>query len=425
VGDNFDGLLQADSFFVDPYPAYSVLRLNAPVYWSEAWGGWVLTRYADVASVLRDAHHFSSAGRISYLLAQLDPGIRRQVEDLERHYRVGIAHVDPPDHTRLRALLTPFFTPRKLVRLQAVIERVVDTLLDRAAERVAAHGSRDAMLDIVEEIAYPLPAIIVLELIGAPAADRDHFRRWALAVNNLFAEGGRVTQASVMTAQSALAEMREYVLRLAAERSRAPRDDVISALVAEQRSGGRLNEAELVSTCVTLFVAGHETTTNLIGNSMIALLLQPEKMAQLRTQPELMRGAVEEFLRYDTPVQRGWRIAAQDVEIDGQPIRSGALVLPMLGAANRDPARFAEPDLLDFHRFSMQGARHEAEARHLGFGYGIHFCIGAPLARLEVPAALSGLLRRFPHMRLEPTTRLRWRRDIALRGVESLPVYVS
>lgn len=405
-----DTLLTDPSFFANPYPAYARLREEAPVCWSEAWGGWVLTRYADVVAAFQDVRRFSSAGRIAYLLESLPPEERSRFDDVQAHYRAGVAHVDPPDHTRLRALLTPFFTPRRLAALVPRIEQVTARLL------AGLEGQPTA--DLIAGLAYPLPAAVVLELIGAPEADRDLFRNWALGVNALFAAGGRTAAAAVAQAQASLAEMRAYIAELAAARRRAPREDVVSVLAA-RCAAGDLTEAELVSTCVTLFVAGHETTTNLIGNGMVALLRRPAVLQELRrglTTPELLKSAVEELLRFDTPVQRGWRIAAEDVEVGGRLVRRGQLVLPMLGAANRDPAHFPDPDRLDLAR---------RENRHLGFGYGIHFCLGAPLARLEVPAALAGLLARFPRITLDESRPLPWRRDVALRGVEALPVLLE
>lgn len=396
--------LRSPEFFVDPYPTYRRLRERAPVYWSDALGGWVITRYADLVTIFRDPQRFSSAGRVTFLLRQLPDAARAQVEQLERHYAVGLAHSDPPDHTRLRALLTKVFTPRMIETMRGRIETVVNDLL--------AHVERAGRMDIIGDLAYPLPAIIVSEMIGAPTEDRDKFRQWAIEINGLFEGGGRIIPENVDTAQRALLEMRAYVRELIAHKRAEPREDILSGLVAAEEQGDKLSDAELVSTVVTLFVAGHETTTNLIGNGMHALLRQPDQLARLRANPGLIASAVEELLRYDTSVQRGWRIAREDVEFGGEQIRRGDLVLPMLGAANRDPAQFPNPDALDIAR---------KENRHVAFGYGIHFCLGAPLARLEAPLAINALLARFPNVRLtgEP---LVWRQDIALRGLITLPV---
>jgi len=403
--ESLDEQLLASAFFANPYPVYHQLREAAPVYWSAGWGAWVLTRYADVTTVLRDPQRFSSAGRIAYLLRELPAPARGQLELLERHYQVGIAHSDPPDHTRQRALLTKVFTPRMVEMMRPQVQLLVDQLLDA----VQANGR----MDIIRDLAYPLPATIIAGMIGAPPEDRDRFREWALGINDLFSGGGRTSLDKARRAQQTLVEMHAYIGDLAERRRAEPRDDILSGLVAAEQQGEKLSQAELVAVAVTLFVAGHETTTNLIGNGLLALLRNPEQLRKLQEQPELVGSATEELLRYDTPVQRGWRITTQDVEVGGQRILKGAMVLPMLGAANRDPTQFPDPDRLDITR---------PISRHFGFGHGIHFCLGAPLARLEVPVALTTLLRRFPNLRLDPQARLVWRHDVALRGLESLPV---
>lgn len=399
---DFDAALTSPAFFANPYPHFHELRERAPVYRSEALGAWVLTRYADVAAVLHQPAAFRNAGRVSYLLEQLPAEARAQVAGLEAHYRVGLGHSDPPAHTRLRALLSKAFTPRLVESRRARITQVVDELLDSAQARGA--------FDVVRDLAYPLPAVIVAEMIGAPPADREQFRRWALDINALFAGGGRATAEAALQAQRTQSEMRAYILALAEARRREPRGDLISALVAAE--GDRLSEAELVSTCVTLFVAGHETTTHLIGNGTLALLCHPAQLQMLRGNPALLAGAVEEMLRYDAPVQRAWRLAAEAVTLDGVTIRAGEMVLAMIGAANRDPAQFAQPDEFNVAR---------ADNKHFGFGYGIHFCLGAPLARLEAAIAFSALLARFPNLRLA-SDELEWIHDIALRGLKALPV---
>jgi hypothetical protein len=400
----FDAQLASPAFFANPYPLFHQLRERAPVYWSEALGAWVLTRYADVAAVLHQPAQFRNAGRVSYLLEQLPAETRAQVAGLEAHYRVGLGHSDPPAHTRLRALLSRAFTPRLIESRRARIEQVVAELLDAARAR----GS----FDVVRDLAHPLPATIVAEMIGAPPEDCEQFRRWALDINALFAGGGRATAESALQAQRTQIEMRDYILALAEARRSDPRDDLLSALVAAK--GDRLSEAELVSTCVTLFVAGHETTTHLIGNGMLALLRYPAQLQKLRHNPALMASAVEEMLRYDAPVQRAWRLAVESVVFGGVTIPAGAMVLAMIGAANRDPAQFAEPDCFDITR---------ADNKHFGFGHGIHFCLGAPLARLEAALAFAALLARFPTLRLA-SDELEWTHDIALRGLRALPVEI-
>ncbi len=402
---SIDDALLSPEFFANPYPLYHRLRVEAPVYRSEAWGGWVLTRYADVVNVLRRPDRFSSAGRVTYLLNQLPPEVRARAGTLEGHYQVGLAHSNPPDHTRLRALFRRTFTPRAIDGLRPRIQALTDELLDRVQPT--------GRMDVIGDLAYPLPATLIAGLIGAPPQDRDQFRRWALDINTLFSGGGRVTPDSMARAQQTLLAMRDYITDLVAERRRHPQRDIISDLVLAAQQGQRISPAELISSCVTLFVAGHETTTYLIGNAILALLRNPDQLELLLRDPNLIEPAVEELLRYDTSVQRGWRIAATDVEIDGQRIVKGELVMPMLGAANRDPAQFPDPDRLDIQR---------SHNKHITFGYGIHFCLGAPLARLEIPIVIATILRRIPGLRLADQATLVWRHDVALRGLEALPV---
>ncbi len=401
---SFDDSLQSDSFFQNPYPIYQTLREEAPVYWCEAWGAWVVTRYEDVTAVLRQSDAFSSAGRVKYLLRQLPPQAHEHIIALERHYDIGLAHTDPPDHTRLRSLLTKAFTPRVIEDYRPRIERVANELIDEAL----AKGS----LDIIHDIAYPLPATIIAELIGAPSEDIGLFREWAVAINQLFEKGGRVTEASAKLAQDSLFTMRDYIIGMVEERQRTLKNDILGRLVSAKSDEEKLTINELVSTVVTLFVAGHETTTNLIGNGMLSLLQHPEQWRALQDSPKSIGVAIEEILRYEPSVPRAWRIAKQDVQIGDQTIPQGELVFAMLSSANRDPNIFTNPDTFDINR---------TQNRHVAFGYGIHFCIGAPLARTEGAIAINAMLRRLPNLQLTGEE-LKWRHDIAIRSLEALPV---
>ncbi len=396
---NFDHLLTAPVFFADPYPTYDLMREQAPVVWSDAWGGWVLTRYADVVATLRDHKRFSNKGRVDHMLAHVPEDARGAAGNLEVHFAANLAHADPPHHTRMRTLLNRAFTPHQMEKMLPRVQAVVDTLLDT----VDARG--DGRLDLIADLSFPLPATIIAEMIGTPTDDSAQFRDWANGVNQLFSSVGRATADQVATAQTHVTGIREYTLQLAERRRDDPRDDLMTVLI-EAVDQGTLSLDELVSTVVTLFIAGHETTTYTLANGMLALLRHPAQLHLLRRHPELMESAVEEIWRYDTPVQRGWKLATGDAEIDGQRIRAGELVLPMPGAANHDPAQFPEPARFDITR---------KDNRHVAFGYGIHFCIGAPLARVELPVALATLLRRYPHLRLA-TEDLEWRRDVAMRG---------
>jgi cytochrome P450 len=352
---------------------------------------------------LRQPEQFSSAGRVSYLLKNLDAEVRQNLAALEAHYQIGIAHSDPPDHTRLRSLLNKVFTPRMVEAWRPRIETVTQELMDAMLQQDQP--------DIIRDIAYPLPATIIAEMIGAAPQDIPLFRQWAADINRLFELGGRMSAAAAETAQNSLHTMREYILKLVDARRVTPQEDIIGRLVDAEE---KLTINELVSTCVTLFVAGHETTTNLIGNGMYLLLKHPEQMRLLQHNPALIPAAIEEILRYEPSVPRAWRIVKNDVLLHDQTINAGALIFPMLSAANRDPAYFPNPD-----HFDIQRDNHHP----LAFGYGIHFCLGAPLARIEGAIAIAALLRRLPAMRFHDVPV--WRRDVAIRALESLKINLA
>ncbi|MBX7212896.1 MAG: cytochrome P450 [Thermoflexales bacterium] len=400
---HLDALLTAPEFFENPYPAYHQLREQAPVYWCATWNAWVLTRHADVQAIQRDPRVFSSRGRVAAQLDRLPEPARSQVDLLRRHYAVGITHSDPPDHTRLRALVTRSFAPALIESMRPKFEALTAELIEQI--------DITRPFDVMAALAYPLPATVIAEMLGAPASDRDLLRKWAFDVNNLHARPGQPDPDIFLATQRGLADFRAYLADLIAEHQRHPRNDVLSALIEARDQGDRLSEEELVSSCVTLFVAGHETTTHALCNGLIALLRHPDQLERLRAAPERLPLAFEEMLRYDTSVQRSARRITEDVEIGGQRLRAGQIVLGMIGAANRDPAVFSEPD-----RFNPD----RADLKHTSFGYGIHFCLGAPLARMEAPIALRALLTRAPGLAFDVSHPLQWRRDVALRGVDAL-----
>jgi len=379
----------------DPYPLFHRLRTEDPVHWEADLEFWALTRYADALYALREDSLLSSA-----------------IHDSPRPGGVGLSSarwfvfLDPPRHTRLRALVHSAFTPQVVEGLRARIQAIVDELLDRAAEA--------GRLDLIADLGFPLPAIVIAELLGVPAEDRAQFRAWSA---DLAAAGGLVRMAAdgaerLSRARAGGAALNAYFRDIIRERRRAPRDDLVSRLTGVQSAEGTLSEEELVDTCALLLFAGHETTTNLIGNGMLALLRHPDELSRLRADPSLIGPAVEELLRYDSPVQMRVRVARETVEIGGRRIAKGQRVLILVGAANRDPARFPDPDRLDIAR---------PDNRHLAFGHGIHFCTGAPLARLEGAIAIRRLLRRFPRLELT-TDQLAWRETLTLRALNALPV---
>src|SRR5262245_44484586 len=384
-------------FLADPYPVYHRLRTEDPIH-RHPLGFYVLSRHADVAAFLRDAR-FGKSGYQALFESRFGSGPEGPWLALSMLFR------DPPDHTRLRALVGKAFTPRVVEALRPHIQGIVDRLL-------AGVGAAPRM-DVIEDLAYPLPVTVISELLGVPVDGADRVKAWSRDVARaLDAIALPVGPDVIERGRLATDEIAMYFRDLIEVRRRQPGDDLLSGLAEAEEAGDRLTERELLATCVLLYVAGHETTVNLIGNGLLALLRHPEERRRLQADPALLPGVIEELLRYDRPVQRTGRLAGHDAEFGGVPIPKGTLVLGLVGAANRDPAQFAEPDRLDLGR---------AEPRHLAFGAGIHYCLGAPLARLEAQVAIGSLLRRFPALALDEEC-LTWRPSSTLRGLERLPV---
>jgi cytochrome P450 len=377
----------------DPYPYYRRMREQDPVHRNDSVRAWFLTRHADVCELLRD-ERFSSDGTRGERYVPPPPGRGRPGRSM--------LVVDPPDHTRLRNLVSKVFTPRMVERLRPRIESITADLVDRLA-------SGPSRADLIEQFAYPLPVIVIAEMLGVPARDRAQFQEWsAVVVRGLDPFLDSATQEAVFDARDALIG---YLRGIIAARRREPAEDLITGMIAAQEAGDFLSEGELVAMCNLLLVAGHETTVNLIGGGTLALLRNPDQHERLRRQPALARTAVEELLRYAPPVQWTGRVATEELELGGRRIAPRQSVVGILAAANRDPEVFADPDMLDLGRDPNP---------HVGFGRGIHFCLGAPLARLEAQIALPLLLERFPDLRLagEPEPRPTWN----LRGLARLPV---
>ena len=403
LAGDIDEALDSESFFADPYSTYARLREEDPVHWCEPWGQWVVTRFADVLAVNKDPKRFSSAGWEKKFITQLPPEIQR-LPHMQRHYGTKVLSMtDPPEHTRLRRLVVRSFTPRVLEALRPAIEQLVDDLLDDAA----ADGATG--MDAIAQFAYPLPAIVIAKLLGAPEDGREDFMRWSKTIVD-FVGTGHADEQRALDNEQTLAEFRAFLEPLIEERRRNPQDDLISIL-ASSDEGDRLTDDEIVSTCIILLFAGHETTANLLGNGLLALLRNPGQLELLRAEPERLPAAVEELLRYDSPVQRNRRLAMEDMTFGGKQIRRGDSVLVFMGSANRDAAKFADPDRLDIAR---------SPNPQMAFGHGIHFCAGAALTRLEAPIALRALLERFPSVRLADDFGERWHRNIAFRGLRSL-----
>lgn len=395
-----DALLSAE-FLADPYPTYQRLRTEAPVYWCESWKSWLISRYADIVAVHRDdGLRFSSANRSQASLALISDAAPESLALLNN--MTGLFEMDPPQYTRLRGRVTKAFRAR-MVHMPQRITELVDAMLDA----VQAQGG----MDVIRDIAYPLPAIVVAEILGVPPENRDQFKQWGDGFIDLLASGN-ANLASATRAEHSVREAGAWLRGLAAERRAHPQEDVLSELVASDGQSQAISEPDLLATCFGFLIAGHETTTNLLGNGLRALLMYPQAMQQLRDHPELIPTAVEELLRYDSPLQRSVRIAKEDVEFGGQRIRQGQFVFTILGSANRDSAQFPAPDELDLRR---------QPNAHLAFGFGIHHCVGAPLARLEGAVAFAAILKRLPELQLAGGP-LEWHDNIAFHGLKSLPV---
>jgi pimeloyl-[acyl-carrier protein] synthase len=384
-------------FHANPYPFYRRLREEDPVHASPL-GIWVLTRYEDAVMVLRDAR-FGREGIAELQEARLGAARSRPKNSRDMLFR------DPPDHTRLRSLVSRAFTPRVVEEMRPHIQEIVDGLLDR----VEGSGG----MDVIEDLAYPLPVRVICEMLGVPTSDQEVFRQWSADIARSLDAALFPADSGVGTrGQEASDALKEYFRSLIAVRRKHPQPDLLSGLIAAEEQGDKLSEAELLSTCVLILIAGHETTVNLIGNGLLALLGNPDQLRALANDPALIQTGVEELLRYDGPVQRTSRMTMTDVEIGGKKIAKDSVVVAAIGAANRDPAVFADPERLDVAR---------KDNRHIAFGFGIHFCLGASLARIEGQVAIGTLLRRMPALKLVSDIP-EWRESSVLRGLKTLPI---
>ena len=379
----------------DPYPVYADLRARAPMHRSWLFQGCLFTRHADVNAILGDHRHFGSDPRKGSI-----PLIRRAMAPPPEEYTMVI--LDPPDHTRVRTLGSKAFTPRAGAALEPRIRENLATLLDEIADLSA--------FDLMESVARPLPLIVMAEILGVAPKDHAAFGSWSAKRAHLVEpligiRGWRAGKAAGKAFDA-------YFRRIIRERRASPRDDIVSALLGAQDEEAGMSDRELLNILQSLLVAGTETTVNMIGNGFLALLRHPEQLERLRADPELIPGAVEELLRFDSPVQIDLRCVLADCEVNGQALRQRENVFLFLGAANRDPEVFEDPDRLDLGRRA---------GRHLAFGSGIHHCLGAPLARLVARIVLEMLLERFRSMKLDGH-RPRFRPGVVIRGLESLPV---
>ena len=386
------------AFIADPYPTYHRMRAAMPV-WQSPLGFWIITRYDDTALVLRDRRFGKDYA--ANVTRRYGPDILNEpaFASLSRTMLV----LDPPDHTRLRSLVTKAFTARRVEAMRPRIAAIVDALIDR----VAAQGR----MDVIADFAHRLPIIVICDMLGIPEADRGQFFERS-RVNGRLIDPVPLSRAEIDASNANTLETNAYFDSLFELRRRDPQDDLTTQLVHAEEAGDRLSAAELRANVGLLFAAGHETTANLIGNGLLALHRHPDQWVALRNDPTLIPGAMEELLRYDSSVQMTGRTVHEDVTLSGVVVPKGESLICFLGAANRDPAAFAEPDRLDVRRTKITP---------LSFGGGIHFCLGAQLARIEAQEAFAGLLRRLPTLSLPDIDTPKWRRSFTLRGLTELP----
>jgi cytochrome P450 len=384
----------------DPYPSFARARAAAPVQWHDGLGLWLAFSHAEANAVLRDR-------RLGRIWADKEPAER--FGNFNLIHRNAILEMEPPEHTRLRRLISSAFARGHVERLRPWVEQLARDLVDGLVERSAGTEPVDVLTGMAEQ----LPVDVIAELLGVPDTDRPLLRPWSNAIVKMY-EYGRTTEIED-SAERAAAEFVAYLRTLAAERRRSPGEDLLSHLVSVRDSeGDRLTEDELVTTCILLLNAGHEATVNVSGNGLLALLEHPDQLHRLREDPGLLPTAIEELMRFDSPLQLFERTATEDVEIGGITVSAGQKIAALLGSANHDPAVFDSPEVLDVGR---------TDNPHISFGAGVHFCIGAPLARVELQASFGALLERTT--RLELGRPARRRPEFVIRGLAELPVVLT
>jgi hypothetical protein len=384
----------------NPYPLYHRLRTEDPVHWDPYLHAWVVTRYADVIEVLHrySADRTPTPEQLSTMgLAALNPIAAVMVRQM--------LFLDPPNHTRLRALASAAFTVRRVEALRSHIQEIMDGLLDKVVEK--------GEIELIADFASPAPAIVTAELLGVPVEDHDKLKDWSADFAEMLGNFQHNPDRFPRILNS-VSSMTEYFRTTMMEQRVNPQDGLVSAMMAATVDGAKLTEEEIIANLIVTMVGGQETTTNLIGNGMLSLLRNPESTQKLRDDPSLIPSAVEELLRYESPSQHTARLAPADLELGGKKIRKRQAVIAVMGAANRDPERFPDPDKLDVER---------KDNRHVAFGWAAHFCFGAALARIEGQIAISTLLRRLPNLSLDTKSTLRWRDNLGLRGLTALPIY--
>ncbi len=391
----------------DPFPHFARLRETDPVHWSASMKAWIITRYDDVKRVAV-ANSEISADRLAPFFAATSVDGPGRYANLMTYLGHWMVFRDPPEHTRLRRLFTKAFTSRSVKALSPNIEQIVELLFDEMDEKARRTGT----VDWIADFAYPLPATVMMDLIGVPREDLGQVKHWSDDIA-LFIGTSRASADKYARAEAGAKAMADYFRGILAERAADPRDDIISQLVAPQDGHDALTPDEVIATCILLLFAGHETTTNLLGNGLYYTLAFPDQWDRVKNDPSLIDPAVEEWLRYDGPSGALARVVTADIAFGDRRLLQGQRLFAFVNAANRDPEQFADADRFDIGR---------TPNAHLTFGHGIHFCLGAPLARLEAQIALRRLIERFPGIERASKEPLAWRDSLILRGLESLPV---
>lgn len=387
-----------DDFLNNPYKYYANLRENAPVFWSEKGHYWIVSKYDDVEACLKDLRFGKHVEDWKDA-----PFIRRLMYKFSQPQSTMLNR-NPPDHTRLRGLVNKAFTPKMVEQLYPHIQQIAGNLIDKVVDK----GS----MDIVSEFAFPLPVIVIAEMLGVPPEDREVFKGWSHTLTAILEP--TTDWAKVIRALNAKQKLTNFLIPLIEERRKNPQNDLISSLVQAEEAGNSLSKDELLANIILVLIAGHETTVNLISNSVMALLTHPDQLEKLKNEPTLMANAVEEFLRYQSPVQLVRRITTEDIEFKGHQLEKGQLVYLLTGSANHDPEHFPNPEQLDITR---------ANIKHLAYGFGIHHCLGSSLASAEGRLALTALFHRLPNMKLAiKPEEIRWKRPFSLRGPVTLPI---
>jgi cytochrome P450 len=371
-------------FVADPYETLQRMQREAPIYWSDSVGGWLVTRYDDIMPTFRNTKDYSNEGRLGRAAGHLSATDREKLGVFEAHYKTkGLLHSDPPDHTRLRRFTGKAFSPSRIEGIRPNIAKVTASLLDNCADQGG--------MEVVHDLAGALPVAVLSELMGVPASDQYLLQRWTDQLLG-FQGINKPDLDLLLAAQSAIVEIREYLGELLQVRRKDPGSDLLSAFVMSETEPHGLSEPEIINTCQTLLVAGHETTTSLIGNGLALLLGDRAQWQRLVDDRSLVRSAIEEVIRYESPVARQPRRVTQAVQMGDVALGEGDMLFQMLNAANRDPSHFENPDEFRVDRSPNQ---------HVGFGFGAHFCIGAPLARAEGEVAFMALLERFPKLQMD------------------------